>query len=410
MGFIDYHGNKEERYDDVLEYARAQYEKERRRLEDQKAARWMNEILKDNRYSELDVNEILKCIIVRFRNLDTIKKKIMLKECQEETIDINLLWNDFFVYTIIGKLQAFSLTLEQRNHYLQTFIDKIYKLRNCADAAEIYENLEKKSRYRKYFENCFDLKNSSQHLFYGWLHQIGMEEAEFYHCYRQLNVFLSYYFYLALRPKCNLWMQQVEAGIQVLDTLETDAQKNQLQIPQDSKLNNPVYGVKNMSSAMNGIENTMVRYLDKELFENYLKSETIPAYLKACKMLMVCDLPQEMQKVYEELTERLPVLHETIEKYKDIYDPGAEQFMEYYIPEALRLTLTYLEYDAVKMSPKIIDKVKLDVMQALKTLMVGINDKIDEIFKFVSIEVKAQAKALDAMMVQDGYVELKFKI
>ena len=38
------------------------------------------------------------------------------------------------------------------------------------------------------------------------------------------------------------------------------------------------------------------------------------------------------------------------------------------------------------------------------------NDKIDEIYKFASIEIKAKAKALESMMSQDGYVDPKFKI
>ena len=38
-----------------------------------------------------------------------------------------------------------------------------------------------------------------------------------------------------------------------------------------------------------------------------------------------------------------------------------------------------------------------------------VNEKIDEIYKFASIEIKAKAKALESLMSQDGYVDPNYK-
>ena len=38
------------------------------------------------------------------------------------------------------------------------------------------------------------------------------------------------------------------------------------------------------------------------------------------------------------------------------------------------------------------------------------NDKVDEIYRFASMEIKAKAKALESIMSQDGHVDSKYKI
>ena len=48
-------------------------------------------------------------------------------------------------------------------------------------------------------------------------------------------------------------------------------------------------------------------------------------------------------------------------------------------------------------------------MEALDKLIIGVNEKVDEIYKFASIEIKAKAKALDSVMGQNGYVSPEFK-
>ena len=49
-------------------------------------------------------------------------------------------------------------------------------------------------------------------------------------------------------------------------------------------------------------------------------------------------------------------------------------------------------------------------MQALEKLLLAVNEKKDEVYKFASIEVKAKAKALESLMSQDGFVDSAYKI
>ena len=62
------------------------------------------------------------------------------------------------------------------------------------------------------------------------------------------------------------------------------------------------------------------------------------------------------------------------------------------------------------MGKAIVDSAEKEVMAAGETLLLAINEKINEIYKFASIEIKAKAKALDAIMNQEGYVDSTYKI
>lgn len=414
MGFIDYHGTKEDRYQEVLEYAHAQQEEERRRNCEIRVADWLQDAIGDNRFAKMNLNELLKYIIVRYQNLEAIRRKFILLDI-EDKIDTDVLWNDFFLYTVFRRIRPLSLPLEQKNKYIQTFAEKVFKLPKCDYAVNFCDEMNENKQYRTYFETAFDLKNSSSYQFYRFLHEVSDElsfdEDVFYKYYKDLNVLLSIYMFQAFYPKNDVWMQELQGELAVIDKIWQNSSNDRLKATDYKTLNNPLYGVKTILSE-SGMERKtgFMQVLDKEIFDSLLEKGDIPAYIKACKMLLICELTQEMRCIYEQLLERLPVLQETANRYKDVYEPDLEIFYEYYIPEALKVTLTYLEYDTVKMSAGIIENLRLDVMHALKTLLVAINDKIDEIYRYVSIEEKANAKALDAMMAQDGYVESAFKI
>ena len=46
----------------------------------------------------------------------------------------------------------------------------------------------------------------------------------------------------------------------------------------------------------------------------------------------------------------------------------------------------------------------------LETQINGVNEKIEEIYRYAKIEIHAQARALESMMSQEGYVDPNFKI
>ena len=146
------------------------------------------------------------------------------------------------------------------------------------------------------------------------------------------------------------------------------------------------------------------------MFDSLLEKQTLPDYVEACKLLIKCELPDKMEGLYDLLIERMPVLQDAIVKFEGVYQPDMYQFYEYYIPEALQLTETYLEYLDAGISEQIIQETEKEVMDAVNKLLTAVNDIIDEIYRFASMEIKAKAKALESLMSQDGYIDTNFKI
>lgn len=150
--------------------------------------------------------------------------------------------------------------------------------------------------------------------------------------------------------------------------------------------------------------------LDTAAFEQKMGQRTLQGYTEAARLLLHCELPEEIKGLYEELILRLPVLQDAVTKFEGVYQTDLDQFYDYYIPETLQLTSAYLEYLDAGIGKDIVNETEKEILDALKQLLIAVNDKVDEIYKFASIEIKAKAKALESLMSQDGYVDPKFKL
>lgn len=150
--------------------------------------------------------------------------------------------------------------------------------------------------------------------------------------------------------------------------------------------------------------------LDADKFESLLENQTIPDYIEACRLLRVCALPDDMDDLYEKIVDRMQVLSDAIKRFKEVYQADLTQFYEYYIPETLQLTASYLEYRNIGISEEIMRQTAQEVMNSAEQLLIALGDTTDQIFRFATIEIKAKAKALESVMSQDGYVNPNFKI
>lgn len=433
MGFIDYQGTKENRYTDVLEFAKAQQEEETRRLADARVAKWLTESLKDSRYVDLALNDLIKYIIVKYRKLQEQKEILISRQVASNLIDDKLLWMDFCISAISRRLDNIGLSEETRNTYYHTFMGKVFKLEGFTSAERHYSSIADNTSYKRYFADCFDLVQEKQ--FWKWLGRLGTKEKpsliEFVRNYEQMSFLLGYYLYLGIRPQSLEWMKRLDLEREVLEKLIEEYSRGRYKQPNDLKLQNPLYeqpkpkkAIPETKEPINEIDTSEetqgkvivdpVRprrpQLNKKLFEELLQKQELLDYTQACRLLRNCELPEKMDDLYKELIIRMPILQESIDKFAEVYEPDMYQFYEYYIPEALQLTATYIEYLDVGIGEKILSETEREVLDAASKLLIAVNDKVDEIYKFASIEIKAKAKALESLMSQDGYVDPNFKI
>lgn len=69
MGFIDWHKNKKDHYEDVLDYAKARREEEARQQKDTMIRNWMGERLADPRYANVKSSDAMKLLVREYQVL-----------------------------------------------------------------------------------------------------------------------------------------------------------------------------------------------------------------------------------------------------------------------------------------------------------------------------------------------------
>ena len=232
---------------------------------------------------------------------------------------------------------------------------------------------------------------------------------------------MALYLYQAVQPRDDGWMMQETAEWTALIDLERKVQKGTLARVDYKSIKNPLINtaVKLNQKALGQPEEKIIddfvveipqSKLRKNEFRSCLEKADIPSYVKASILLLECDLPEDIKRNYDQLISRMPVLQDSVNKFDDIYHADLDQFKDYFAPEALQLTATYLDYQAAGPSEKILQEIRENVLIATRKLLQVVNEKIDEIYKFVTIDANAEAKALEAIISQCGYVDPEYNI
>ncbi len=156
MGFISYHGEKEDRYTEVLEYSRAQQNEEWKKSEEERISNWLIELTGDGKMAHLNIQELLKLVIAQYRTLADQYKVVVHGGELPSGCDVECLWKDFSIDIADRHIQSFHILPDVREKHLQAFIDRIFKLAGTVSAEEHLEKMAGRNEYRKYFVECFD--------------------------------------------------------------------------------------------------------------------------------------------------------------------------------------------------------------------------------------------------------------
>ena len=381
------------------------------------------------KYDDIDIKDICKYIISSYEILKSFKYKLDIGV--GEKIAEKILWNDMCIDLVTRRLQDFNPSKEIKYIYYNYFMNDIFKAYDFTKAEDYYCNLENNKDYRKYFEVCFDLAGQKQ--FWKWIGYIGKKDTDmlikFIDEYNNLSNLIGLLLYLDSKPESDKWLRRLEIEKLELNKIQKNYFLFLYMNPDVYKLCNPIYpdeiymdnsekvGSKNIENTnrtkiyKKKIQIEIEYSLNKEEFEKLLSNKSLENYLSACELLLNCNLPQKMEDLYKELMVRIKALEETLSKYGKVYNPSnLETFYEYYIPETLQLTAGYTEYLDIKVGETVSNDVEKEILDNLKTLIMAINDKIDEIYKFASIDLKAEAMALKSIMNKYGYVEDSYKI
>ena len=425
MGFIDYHGTKVDRYSDIIEYAEAQQAEDWRRKQDARIKKWLNELKGDSTEADLNIHDILKTLILRYQKTKTFWDDLLKATGMINGMNVSKLWEDLLMAYAMRHIEPFHLSEEKKIKYFDALINKAFNTTSSTViyAEEFYQNLSKNMAYRRYLTECFDPAWKGQQIYKYVYHIVKKDKKkseqflELLGEYRRLGIETAMFMYQSALPKDDGWMIQESAEYSAVCELEKKIKRGSIAAPDIKMINDPLKEkVNNDIESNEGAESYDITTsiprskLKRKEFEEFIEMRSIPGFVGACKLILECDLPEDIKINYDLLIKRMPILQDSIEKFDSIYHADIEQLIDYYAPEALKVTATLLDYMAVNPSENVLEETHENVALATKKLVQVINEKIDEIYKFVTIETNAQAKAIETVMSQDGYIDPQFKI
>ena len=443
MGFINYHGDKEDRYTDVVEFAKAQQEEEKRRVSDERTAKWISDFLGNPSFKELNVRELLKCIIKEYRCLKE-KYDHLTGNSEGYHLDTLTIWKDFCSSLVAKKMAIFSIPDENKETTYNTFMSRVFNFAEFTHYCDFVFLLESSKAYKQYFSECYDI--FCENYFLNWLKASKKNVREFegfIDAYKVLSVYLSYYMFQVFRPEDDGWMKKLEIEdkaiktmckgslkqitvnialsklVNPIDTLKEKGDMEKVSLPEPAKAGQPVLqDVINNTTEPNPEpvmdEKEKRKPLDVCKLEKIIESRNLDSYTEACQMILEYGTTERIDSLYANLKERIPVLKEALDRfkdqYKDIYQPKMFQFYEFYFPEMIRITVSYTEYAEIEIGDKIKREVEESTISAIERVLNGVNDIIDNIYQFAAMDLKARSKALGSKMELDGHAYKGIKV
>ena len=279
MGFINWNGNKEEHYNDVVEFARMRQEEERRRIEEKQIRTWFGDKLGHPGYAKIESGDLIKYMVVDYKKMYHIFKTANENISDTACIDSNQLWIDFWMYFLYNTAIYF-LPDEKTMPFIQVFMQKILRI-SSADVKGFHHNYKQTgTRYYKYFHTAFDYGNNLDQQFWRWIcvgcHRKIDTMSSFIFSYEHFQMLLFYYLYLTNLSNSNItiWKNALLTNQQKLHEIHQPIWIQSCSKPNIKALVNPIYG-KNGKNSFDNIIHSMRMIIFKVRKRNKTEKEFI---------------------------------------------------------------------------------------------------------------------------------------
>lgn len=243
MGFIDWHKNKKDHYEDVLDYAKARREEEARQQNDKMIRSWMGELLADPRYANVKSSDAMKLLVREYQSLKKEYTTHIVSAQHHRDIDPELLWKDLWTTSIEQILTMQDLSMQQRATLLQAMQDKVFHLHTPLSTAEHLQEQQNNRKYRRYLENCFYIDADKPMQFWRYMYYIqrrGETASELVARYSRCRLLFAYYLYLSGEPGTD-WILQIESDVKLLADIRRRIERGVFDEPDCKKLRSPLF-------------------------------------------------------------------------------------------------------------------------------------------------------------------------
>ena len=237
MGFINYHGDKQDNYDTIIELAdeakRIQAEKNRKKTQ--------ADFFGVQRLANLDTRDILVQLVLYFKRIRNQHNEIISRSrCND--FDDSQTFTDLWLFSMSSLLNQSALSLEKRIKVTDQLISKAFQLNSSTDASEHYAFIKKAPLYRKYLTDAFDGETGNLYYWH-WLsgldHQQGIIRLydDYLTTYRMLAFYLNQVF-----PEQGIGIKSLENWIDKECGYKRSLFGIKCYIDPAERLNNPLYG------------------------------------------------------------------------------------------------------------------------------------------------------------------------
>jgi len=242
MGFINYHGNREDRYGDVVEYAQTQARLEQQKRDEKKKEEWFARLLGDRSASGKSINDLVKLAFSAYRDASDLYRQLI--QGGQQKADALQLWKDLWLAGTYECIVLIGLQDEKQDQVLGVFTEKLLKLDNAVSAAQFVEAVRDNRKYRRYLSDAFSFEKDPKPEFWRFLTDssasgvspvVGITDG-----YGKYLLYLTCYLYKSAYPSDETWMRETEKRQSALEALKTAVRRRQIPVPSLKKLRNPL--------------------------------------------------------------------------------------------------------------------------------------------------------------------------
>ncbi len=243
MGFIQYHGTKEDHYGDVTQYADIQAEMERQKRDEVKKQEWFASVSGETQNAAADTNVLIKLTAKAYRDAADRYRKLGLP-AQTGTVDLLQLWEDLWLFSTEKSIEEMDIPEEKQEQLLHVMKEKVLHLEGATSAERHFAERENR-KYRRYLQGCFAGTESHPSSYWSFLAEVSSgDNADLQmliRCQERYCLYLKYYLYKSTHPRSDHWMRDVEQNKKILEATRKQLQWGKQRKPLMSKLQNPLY-------------------------------------------------------------------------------------------------------------------------------------------------------------------------
>lgn len=427
MGFIDWSGKREDHYDDLVAFAKENEKYQKDNFGGQIKRKQYCDLFGVPEFIKLNRDDVRKILVVEYAQLFTQYINMLDKSSIEHTKPVIDYFKDLFMYKIVKYLHQAVIENEKKIKACDVLFDRVFKFNSDISAKALVTNISSKNEF-SYYSQQYELKTGGYTPFWQWigvLHSKSKSGLDFADLFLQFEIHLVYYLNLLVptghigerlakqkgtcervilssinkRSTISECLSQMSnpfrrEGIKIPDPIII-TKEVEVPVPQTIELEKEVYVPK--------------YYLDKSRIDELVKIASIPSYIDCVRLLISCNLPEDIDNRYIKLKERLVVLNNSLDRFPDERE-ASERFIEYYIPELIDISTVYIDYLNTGIDESTIQNAGYDIIKSTDALISAINDRLEEMYLYTAMEMKARAIAVENILGQDGFVNPAFRL